>query len=407
MSLLLNKKILLIATGSIASYKSADLTSKLRQLGAIVKVVLSESATQFISPITFEALSGEKVFTSLWEKGETLAHIELVRWADLILVAPATADFIAHLAQGRAGDLPLAMSIAHDFKKPFLIAPAMNPAMFQHPSTQENISKLKNWGYNILPSPEGFMACQETGSGRMLETSDLIEALHESLADKGNNLKHLLLTCGGTSTPIDSVRFITNISSGKTGFELAKCLLRAGHRVTLLRAKSSAQFDSSLRYYTLTGQLKILSFFTVNDLESELIRIASEAEIHNLIQCAAISDFDIHDPIVGKLPSQNEYTLQLRPRKKSIQTFAEKFPNIPIIAFKLTVNIEAEDLKSKLMSLFENSSVLSVIHNTLERVTSGDPTYKVYNSNLNVVSEFSDTQSLGVWLSHELGRIKE
>lgn len=406
MSLLTNKKILLIVTGSIASYKAADITSKLRQLGAVVKVVLSKSATKFISPITFEALSGQNVHTSLWEKNEALSHIELVRWADLILVAPATADFISHLSQGRANDLPLAMSIAHDFKKPFLIAPAMNPAMYQHPSTQENMSKLMSWGYIMLPSPEGLMACQETGSGRMLETSEIIEAIQHSIAVKVNQPRHVLLTCGGTSTPIDSVRLITNISTGKTGFELTRCLLRAGHRVTLLRSKSSAQFDSSLYYYTLAGQLKIVPFFTADELDLELMRVASEAEIHSLVQCAAISDFDIPHTASGKLTSQSSHTLQLKPRKKSIYSFAEKFPNIPIVAFKLTVNMKPDELQTKLEPLFRTSSVVKVVHNTFESVLSDRPSYKVYNSKFDILSEFSNTHALGLWLSHELGRYK-
>jgi phosphopantothenoylcysteine decarboxylase/phosphopantothenate--cysteine ligase len=403
----LHSKILLIVTGSIACYKAADLTSKLRQLGFQIRVVLSNSASQFISPITFEALSGEKVYTSLWEKDESLAHIDLVRWSDLVLVAPATADFIAHLASGRANDLPLALSIAHDFKKPFLIAPAMNPAMYQHPATQANLKKLEGWGYSILPSPKGLMACQETGNGRMLETPELIESIHYFLSPKKYKPQNVLVTSGGTAVRIDSVRYVTNFSTGRSGFQLTKSLLRAGHAVTLIRSKNSSQFDSSLLFYQLMGSLKIIEFETPDDLERILNSVASSNQPDALIQIAAISDFDIVNPSMEKIDSSNRVSIELTPRIKTIQTFYKNFPKVPIMAFKLTTKeTEETKVKMKISALFKTPSVVKVIHNTLESVRSSKPSYNIWDSNLNLVTKCTGTEELGQWLIEDLGRIK-
>jgi phosphopantothenoylcysteine decarboxylase/phosphopantothenate--cysteine ligase len=403
----LQSKILLIVTGSIACYKAADLTSKLRQLGFQIRVVLSNSASQFISPITFEALSGEKVYTSLWEKDESLAHIDLVRWSDLVLVAPATADFIAHLASGRANDLPLALSIAHDFKKPFLIAPAMNPAMYQHPATQANLKKLEGWGYSILPSPKGLMACQETGNGRMLETPELIESIHYFLSPKKYKPQNVLVTSGGTAVRIDSVRYVTNFSTGRSGFQLTKSLLRAGHAVTLIRSKNSSQFDSSLLFYQLMGSLKIIEFETPDDLERILNSVASSNQPDALIQIAAISDFDIVNPSMEKIDSSNRVSIELTPRIKTIQTFYKNFPKVPIMAFKLTTKeTEETKVKMKISALFKTPSVVKVIHNTLESVRSSKPSYNIWDSNLNLVTKCTGTEELGQWLIEDLGRIK-
>jgi phosphopantothenoylcysteine decarboxylase/phosphopantothenate--cysteine ligase len=400
----LQNKILLIVTGSIACFKAADLTSKLRQLGFQIRVVLSNSAAQFISPITFEALSGEKVYTSLWEKGESLAHIDLVRWADLVLVAPATADFIAGLVSGRANDLPLALSLAHDFKKPFLIAPAMNPAMYQHPATQANLKKLAEWGYFVLPSPEGLMACQETGQGRMLETPELIESIDYFLYPKKHPSQNIVITSGGTLVPIDSVRYVTNFSTGRTGFELARSLLRAGHTVTLIRSKNSSSFDSFLLFYQLLGKLKIIEFETPNDLENNLNLFAASNHLNALIQCAAISDFDIVNPLSGKIDSSNSVSIKLKPRTKTIQTFYKNFPKVPIIAFKLTPEgLHQSKVKLKISTLFNTPSVVKVIHNTFESVRSSNPVYNIWDSNLNLVTKCIGTHELGQWLIDDLG----
>jgi len=397
-------KILLIVTGSIACYKAADLTSKLRNLGYQIKVVLSEGATQFITPLTFEALSGNKVHTSIWDKDESLAHIDLVRWADLVLVAPATAEFISRLAQGRTNTLPLALSIAHDFKKPFLIAPAMNPAMLKHPATQDNMSKLSGWGYHILPSPDGLMACQEIGSGRMLEADELIEAINYYLCPKVESPKKLILTCGGTSIPIDSVRRITNFSSGKTGFLITKELLRAGHQVTLLRSRGSKIFDSKILFYAYTNQLILREFDTPDELDMELEGVASEVCPDALIQCAAISDFNLANTHLGKVDSKQTLSLALKPREKSLVRFHSKFPSVKIIAFKLTVGAHKSKLKIKLSELFDCPMVVKVIHNTLESVLSSAPNYNVYTSNLKSIFFSNTTNELGRWLGQDLGR---
>jgi phosphopantothenoylcysteine decarboxylase / phosphopantothenate---cysteine ligase len=408
----LKNKILLIVTGSIACYKAADLTSQLRKQNYEVQVVLSDSAQKFVSPLTFEALSGNPVRTSLWEKNESLAHIDLVRWADLILVAPATADFLSHLAMGRSFDLPLALSIAHDFKKPFLIAPAMNPAMLQHPSTQDHIIKLKNWGYQVLPSPEGLTACLEEGSGRMMEPQDLLESISYFLTKDwkySEKRKKILITCGGTSVPIDSVRKITNLSSGLTGFTLAQSLLRQGHQVTILHSKTSLRgFNSeSLKFYTLTKNLDLLPFETPDDLDEKLLNLGKNFEPDVLIQCAAISDFDV-EKMENKISSEQDFKLLLKRRKKSLALFYEYFPQTPVVAFKLTAGYPSyEDLSKKIHSLVSIPNVHWVIHNHLEEVLSQNFRYTVYNRSLDSVAQLEDIKSLGQWIHREFTQASE
>src|SRR5690606_15626766 len=218
MQSLTNKQILLGVTGGIAAYKSADLVRRLQDLGAWVRVVITRAAQEFITPLTFQALSGYPVHTELLdtEAEAAMGHIELARWADLILVAPASADFMARLAQGQADDLLSTLCLAS--RAPLLLAPAMNQAMWAHPATQANAALLGARGVRLLGPAEGEQACGDVGPGRMLEPQDIATAaaaLFETGALAGLSV---LLTAGPTREAIDPVRFISNHSSGRMGY---------------------------------------------------------------------------------------------------------------------------------------------------------------------------------------------
>jgi len=224
-------------SGGIACYKAAELTRALIKAGATVQVVMSEAAEQFITAVTMQALSNRPAYTSQWDAREAnnMAHINLSREADAILVAPASADFLAKLVQGRADDLLSLMCLARPIARcPLLVAPAMNREMWAHPATQRNIRQLREDGTTLLGPDAGDQACGETGDGRMLEALDLRDEVIGFFQPKLLVGKRLLITAGPTFEPIDPVRGITNRSSGKMGFALARAAAEAGAQVTLV-----------------------------------------------------------------------------------------------------------------------------------------------------------------------------
>ena len=233
-------RILLGVTGGIAAYKSADLVRRLRERGAEVQVVMTAAATEFVTPLTFQALSGRPVRTSLWDAAAeaSMGHIELARWADRVLVAPATADFIARLAHGIADDLLSTLCLATE--SPIAIAPAMNRVMWTNAATQANVATLASRGIAILGPGEGGQACGETGAGRMLEPAELADLLLDRspapLARPVGSLagRKVVVTAGPTRERIDPVRFITNRSSGKMGYAVAAAARDAGAEVVIV-----------------------------------------------------------------------------------------------------------------------------------------------------------------------------
>jgi len=229
------KHILLGVTGGIAAYKSPDLVRRLAEQGAEVQVAMTSAAQQFVTPMTFQAVSGRPVRTDLWDAAAEAAmgHIELARWADLVLVAPASADFLARLAHGQADDLLTTLCLATD--APIAVAPAMNRLMWANPATQANVGTLRSRGVRVFGPAEGDQACGEVGPGRMLEPLQLAE-LAMGLFVESHELEGLqiLITAGPTRERIDPVRFISNRSSGKMGFAVAQAARRAGARVTLV-----------------------------------------------------------------------------------------------------------------------------------------------------------------------------
>jgi phosphopantothenoylcysteine decarboxylase/phosphopantothenate--cysteine ligase len=241
-------RILLGVTGGIAAYKSAELVRRLRERGAEVQVVMTAGARQFVTPLTFQALSGRPVRSDLWDESAEAAmgHIELARWASHVVIAPASADFLARLAHGLADDLLTTLCLATD--APLTVAPAMNRLMWANAATQANVATLRSRGVTLLGPGDGEQACGETGAGRMVEPAEIVEALFARGAVAGPLAgRKVLITAGPTRERIDPVRFITNRSSGKMGFAVAEAARAAGAEVVLVSGPVNVPTPAGVR----------------------------------------------------------------------------------------------------------------------------------------------------------------
>jgi phosphopantothenoylcysteine decarboxylase / phosphopantothenate---cysteine ligase len=236
------KCVLLGITGGIAAYKMANVTSALCKLGADVEVIMTENATQFITPLTFETLTGHKCMVDTFDRNFKfdVAHISLAKKADVILVAPATANVIAKMAHGIADDMLTTVLLAA--KCPKLVSPAMNTGMLENPITQDNLKTLEHYGFTIIPSESGVLACKDVGSGRLPSESTLIEyILHTVASEKDLNGLRITVTAGPTQEALDPVRYLTNHSTGKMGYSLARAAAMRGAEVTLIHGQTSLQ----------------------------------------------------------------------------------------------------------------------------------------------------------------------
>ena len=254
------KHIVLGLTGGIACFKAAELCRSLVKAGAKVQVVMTEAAAQFITPVTMQALSGQSVYTSQWDarEGNNMAHINLSREADAILVAPASADFMAKLIHGKADELLSLMCLARPVQTvPLILAPAMNREMWAHPATQRNVAHLKADGAFVLDVGQGDQACGETGDGRMLEAEEIVEELLSFWTPKVLKGQHVLITAGPTYEAIDPVRGITNLSSGKMGFAIARAAQHAGAEVTLVAGPVSLPTPRGVRRVDVRSALQM------------------------------------------------------------------------------------------------------------------------------------------------------
>ena len=257
MTVLKGRRIVLGVSGGIAAYKAAELVRLLVKAGADVHVVLSEGGARFVTPVTFQALSGNTVWTDLWDARmpNNMAHIDLGRDADAILVAPATADFIARLAQGRADDLLTTLCLARDV--PLIVAPAMNRQMWESPPTQRNVALLRGDGVTVFGPATGEQACGEVGMGRMLEPEELLERLEGFFVPKVLAGRKVVMTAGPTFEAIDPVRGITNISSGKMGYALARACAQAGAEVVLVSGPVSLAVPADVRCVPVASALQM------------------------------------------------------------------------------------------------------------------------------------------------------
>lgn len=262
---LAGKHIVLGLSGGIACYKAAELCRLLIKAGASVQVVMTQAAEQFMTPVTMQALSQRPVFGSQWDSraANNMAHINLTREADACLMAPASADLIAKLAQGQADDLLSLMCLARPAERvPLLIAPAMNREMWQHPATQRNVAQVQSDGARVLGVGHGDQACGETGDGRMLEPHELLDELIAFFQPKVLTGQHVLVTAGPTYEAIDPVRGITNLSSGKMGFAIASAAREAGATVTLVAGPVSLSTPRGVQRINVKSALEMLAAVT-------------------------------------------------------------------------------------------------------------------------------------------------
>jgi phosphopantothenoylcysteine decarboxylase/phosphopantothenate--cysteine ligase len=278
---LAQRRILLGVSAGIAAYKSCELVRRLREQGAEVRVVMTESATHFVGATTFQALSGQPVRVSLWDEGAEAAmgHIELARWAERVLIAPASADVLARLAHGQADDLLTTLCLAS--AAPLYVAPALNQQMWAHPAVQANLATLRTRGVNVLGPAAGEQACGDIGSGRMLEPHELRDALAASFGDRALAGLRVVVSAGPTYEDIDPVRFIGNRSSGRMGFAVAEAAAAAGADVTLVAGPVSLG--------TPPGVTQRLDVRSAAQMREAVLHAAATADIY--IGAAAVGDY--------------------------------------------------------------------------------------------------------------------
>jgi len=292
---LAHKQVLLGITGGIAAYKSAELVRRLRDAGATVRVVMTPAACEFITPLTLQALSGQPVHLDLLDPAAEAAmgHIELARWADVVLVAPASADFMARVAAGIADDLLSTLCLAT--QAPLLFAPAMNQAMWSNAATQQNLKTLASRGVRFAGPAEGAQACGDTGPGRMLEVPDLVSAAIGVFAGGPLTGVRVMLTAGPTREAIDPVRYISNSSSGKMGFALAAAAAEAGANVTLVAGPVSLP--------TPAGVSRI-DVVTAAEMHTAVMTRVADCDV--FIGCAAVADYRAADIAPQKIKKTGE-----------------------------------------------------------------------------------------------------
>jgi len=297
---LFNKKILFIICGGISAYKSLETIRLFRKSGADIKTILTTSAKEFVTPLSVTSLSQGKVYSDLFsvENEAEMDHISLSRWADIIVIAPATANTISKLAQGTTDDLASTVVLASD--KEIILAPAMNVRMWEHPTTKINLKKLKDFGYKVIGPDIGDMACGEYGEGKMSDPLIIAEEINRYFFNQKDNKKfRALVTAGPTNEYIDPVRFITNKSSGKQGFELAKSLSRKGFDTTLISGPTSLEIN------------KDINLIKVETADEMLVATQENLPVDVAIFSAAVADFKIRKSYNDKIKKQESLDLKL------------------------------------------------------------------------------------------------
>ena len=300
MNNLSQKKILLIICGGISAYKSLELIRLLKKQSAKVKTILTKSAKEFVTPLSVASLSQEKVYDDLFnaENEAEMDHISLSRWADVILVAPATANTISKLSTGSSDDLASTVILASD--KDIFLTPAMNVRMWEHPSTKQNLNKLKSYGYKIIGPEIGNMACGEFGEGKMTNPNDIFKTVERYFSELNKNRKlKALVTAGPTREYIDPVRFITNRSSGKQGYALAESLARRGFQTTLISGPTNLQISNNINLIKVETADEMLKA-TQENLPADVA-----------IFSAAVADFRVKEKKNEKIKKHDHLNLEL------------------------------------------------------------------------------------------------
>ena len=351
---LVNKNVLLGISGGIAAYKTAYLARLLVKAGAEVRVVMTEGAKAFIQPLTFQALTSHPVHTTLLdEEAEAgMGHIQLARWADLIVIAPASADLMARLAAGMANDLLTTLCLATS--APIHLAPAMNQGMWQHPATQRNSVLLQELGYQLLPPDEGEQACGDLGPGRMPEPEVLfsqIESFFQAQQNRPAEGLRITITAGPTQEPLDPVRFLSNHSSGKMGFALAAAAAELGAQVTLISGPVDLPTPAGSQRRNITTTQELLTACQ-----------EAQAETDIFIACAAVADYrveEIAEHKIKKHQGQKELTLKLIENPDVLATIANSQPRPFCVGFAA----ETQDVEDYARQKLDRKNLDAIVAN--------------------------------------------
>ncbi|MDR1792838.1 MAG: bifunctional phosphopantothenoylcysteine decarboxylase/phosphopantothenate--cysteine ligase CoaBC [Bacteroidales bacterium] len=335
-----NKKILVGISGGISAYKTLILIRLMVKNGCEVKTVVSKNAFQFVTPLSLETLSGNDVYSDMFAANRhlTTEHISLAQWADCVIVAPATADIIASLANGIADDALSTTLLA--FEKIVFIAPAMNKGMYAHPAVKKNLQTLQSYGYQIIEPQTGELACHTEGKGRMEEPEKIWEFVQNYFKKEQKPSKKALVTAGPTYEPIDAVRFIGNYSSGKMGFAIAEELAKNGFEVDLVTGHTALK--------TLSPNIKRHDVQTAEEMLNKCVQLSDKQDV--IVMSAAVADFTPQTVFDGKIKkSEQAMTLQLKPTKDILKTISlQKKDNQVLVGFALEKNNEIDNAIQKL-----------------------------------------------------------
>ena len=361
-----NKRIIVGVTGGIAAYKSAEIVRRLQDRGADVRVVMTPGAEEFIRPLTMQALSGHPVHCGLLdEKAEAgMGHIELARWADLLLIAPATADFIATMVHGRADNLLAAIYLA----TPALVAvaPAMNQGMWRHPASLDNVEKLNQRGVTIIGPDSGIQACGDTGPGRMEQPDTIINQASDMFTSKSLQGKKVVITAGPTREALDPVRYISNHSSGKMGYALATAALDAGADVVLISGPVNLSIPERCQY---------LSVISASDMLLASLEYAKKADI--FIATAAVADYRAVSIAENKIKSDSDVlTVNFEKNPDIVSTVATANESLFVVGFAA----ESTDVENYAKGKLKTKGLNAIIANDISRLDIG------FNSDDNEVS---------------------
>ncbi|MDP1417908.1 bifunctional phosphopantothenoylcysteine decarboxylase/phosphopantothenate--cysteine ligase CoaBC [Peribacillus simplex] len=342
--MLIDKKVLLCVTGGIAVYKAAALTSKLTQEGAHVKVIMSESARKFVTPLTFQALSRNDVYTDTFDEKDSsvIAHIDLADWADIILLAPATANIIGKVANGIADDMITTTLLATE--APVWVAPAMNVHMYAHPAVQKNMETLRSFGYQFIEPGEGYLACGYVGKGRLEEPETIVEHLNRYFGERKSQKqplkgKKFLITAGPTREAIDPVRYVTNHSSGKMGYALAEVAIEMGAEVTLITGPVNLMPPS---------KASVIPVESAADMYDAVFDQFDSSDV--VIMTAAVADYKpkiYHAQKMKKQPGEN--VIEFERTKDILKELGENKTHQILVGFAAETNNVEEYARGKLV----------------------------------------------------------
>lgn len=372
--MLKDKNILLGVTGGIAAYKIANLASMLKKQGANVKVIMTENACQFITPMTFETLTAQKVYTDTFDRNFEFKvdHIELGKWADVFLIAPATANVIGKLANGIADDMLTTTALA--MRCPILVSPAMNTAMFENKVVKHNIMKLRTYGMDIIMPASGHLACGDTGAGKMPEPEMLLEYIKRGVYKKKDLVgKKVCVSAGPTREAIDPVRYISNNSTGKMGVEIAKMAAYRGAKVSLVMGPSNVFVPDFI------NRIDIKS---AEDMYEEIIKISDSQDI--IIKAAAVADYTPANYSDEKIKKKDgDLSIELSRTKDILKELGERKENNPKKQFICGFSMETENMEENSKNKLAKKNADMIVANNVKVDGAG------FGTDTNVVTIFT------------------